>query len=97
MSETGKQPDKKFSVGGVSAAIWKRENTAKDDRRFTTYKIAIDRAYKDSNDKWRNTRQFDANDLQKVLLVVQRAQEYVLDKPKDSDNTEPETVVEEEN
>ena len=90
----GNKPEKKLKVGGVSAAIWKRENKTKDNRRFKTWAVSLDRTYKDKNGNWEHTNTFGVSDIPKVQLVVQRALEYVLDAPQEDDAEEEGVPVE---
>ena len=66
-------PVKKFSVGGVQAAVW--ENEGKEGRSF--YSVSFDRRYKDKNDEWKSTSSLKANDLPKAILALQKAYEFV--------------------
>lgn len=68
------QPVKKFSAGGVSAAVW--ENESKDGQVF--YSVTLDRRYKDANEEWKSSGSLRQNDLPKAVLVLQKAYEYLV-------------------
>ena len=73
-----KQPEKKFKAGAVSATIWKN-NSDKGD--FSS--IQLDRAYKDKDNSWKHTNSFNAADLPKAIMVLNKAYEYLVVKDKD--------------
>jgi hypothetical protein len=79
-------PEKKFKAGGVSATIWNnkiRINGNEVDNKT----ITIERSYqadevidgrKNGNKTWKTTSSFRQNDLQKVILVAQESQKYLI-------------------
>lgn len=65
------KPVQKFSVGGVTANVWKNE---KDDRTF--YTVDLQRRYKDGNE-WKSTTSLNAGDLLNAAKCLQRAEEWI--------------------
>lgn len=77
--ETNK-PEKKFSTGAISAAIWRNESV-KDGKVSSFHTVTLQRAYK-KGDKWEHTTSLRVGDLPKAALVLEEAFRYlVLDKP----------------
>lgn len=70
-------PVKEFRVGGVKAAIWKNE-VEQDGRTVIRYSVKIQRSYRDkASDEWKTTEYFFPEDLPRLILVAQKAFEYV--------------------
>ncbi|MBW3019795.1 hypothetical protein KY334_00730 [Candidatus Woesearchaeota archaeon] len=69
--------EKKFSTGAISAVVW--NNEAKDSEgKSTEFKtISIDRRYQDKDGNWKSTSNLRVNDLPKVVLVANKAFEYL--------------------
>lgn len=90
MSEEKTMPEKKFTTGAISAAVWVNEAQSKtgETRNFRT--ISIQRRYKDKNDEWQTSSSLRINDLPKAALVLNKAYEYLVLKNID---TEEEMVV----
>ncbi len=80
MSEgnTGKQPEKKFSTGAISASVWKNQGTSKTGEAVEFKTVSLQRAYKDKNDEWQHTTSLRITDLPKATLVLQKAYEYLV-------------------
>ena len=84
-----KQPEKKFKAGAVSATIWKN-NSEKGD--FSS--IQLDRAYKDNKDNtWKHTNSFNASDLPKAIVVLNKAYEYLVVKDKGEGEVEMQNLM----
>ncbi|HIJ98742.1 TPA: hypothetical protein H1005_02270 [archaeon] len=68
------RPIKKFRSGNIEAAIW--SNTKDDNGQAIEFKtVSISRGWK-QEDKWHNSQiHLRRNDIQKVILVLQKAQE----------------------
>ncbi len=71
------QPEKKFKAGAVSATVWK--NTS-EKGEYSSIQLA--RAYKDKDSTWKHTNSFNANDLPKAIVVLNKAYEYLVAKEK---------------
>ena len=75
----GNRPIKKFRSGNIEAAIWSNEKEFNGGLvEFKT--ISLSRSYKKKDEEiWRNeVINLRRNDLQKTVLVLQKAQEELL-------------------
>ena len=71
------KPIAKFKCGTIEWAIWKNEK--KKDGAVLEYKTVSLRKSWRQNDQWHDaTIQLRRNDLQKTILVLQKAQESLL-------------------
>ena len=71
------QPLKEFRSGRVSATVWENEGQSKGER-FVSHSVQIQKRYQDRDGQWRNTTAFFVNELPKVLLLVQKAYEFIV-------------------
>jgi hypothetical protein len=80
------KPIRKFEVGGVSAAVWENEiSTSSGDK--TVERVTFDRRYKDKDGQWKSTGSFNASDLPRLRLAIEKAYEWlVCDRQKESDD-----------
>ena len=69
------RPEKKFKCGPISASIWAEDKTL-ESGVVKFYSINITKAYK-NGDNWKNTNNFNAEDLPKVALVANEAYKYI--------------------
>ncbi|MFH1638374.1 MAG: hypothetical protein ABIB71_08165 [Candidatus Woesearchaeota archaeon] len=74
--ETNK-PEIKFRASAITATVWKNTGKTKDDKEYEFLTTQIERSYKDKDDKWQKTSSFRADDLPKVILVAQKAYEFI--------------------
>jgi hypothetical protein len=82
MESDGKKPEKKFSTGAISCAIWCNESV-KDGKVSTFHTVTLQRSYK-KDDKWEHTQSMRVNDLPKAALCLEEAFRYlVLNQPED--------------
>ena len=76
----GNMPIQKWRSGGIEAALWKNERQVNGATvEFRT--VSLSRSYrKKGEDIWRSDviGNLRVNDIQKVLLVLQKAQESLL-------------------
>ena len=72
------KPEKKFSTGAISVAIWKNQAKSKEGQDGEYYTVSLQRSYKDKNDKWQTTSSLRVNDLPKASLVINKAFEYLV-------------------
>ncbi|MBR9699289.1 hypothetical protein GOV09_02445 [Candidatus Woesearchaeota archaeon] len=86
------KPEKKFSTGAISAAIWKNSGTSKTGQAVEFRTISLQRRYKDKNDEWQSTNSLRLNDLPKAALVLNKAYEYLI--LRDTDSAEEEVFEE---
>lgn len=83
----GNKPIKKFTAGGISAAIWKNTRKTGKGQEFDVESVTLDRRYKDGDD-WKSTSSFKVNDLPKIQLLLTKVYEYLVTKQKDEETTE---------
>lgn len=89
MAQQENQPVKEFRVGGVKAAIWKDE-IQQDGRTVIRYSVKVQKSYRDKADgEWKTTDYFYPADLPKLLLVAQKAFEFVSLKESEEDANLP--------
>ena len=69
------RPEKKFKCGPISASLWAEDKTM-ESGVVKFYSINITKAYKDG-DNWKNTNNFNAEDLPKVSLVASEAYKFI--------------------
>ncbi|KPL07045.1 hypothetical protein AMJ85_09755 [candidate division BRC1 bacterium SM23_51] len=74
--ESMSKPLKEFASGSVRATIWENEHQ-KNDQRFTTQTVRVERRYKDENGNWQGTNGFRKSDLLSVEVVVRKAFEFL--------------------
>ena len=76
----GNLPIKKFRSGNIEAAIWSNEK--KFNNGLVEFKtVSLSRSYKKKDENmWRSDQisSLRRNDLQKVIIVLQKAQEELL-------------------
>ena len=65
-------PVKQFREGDVSASVFARERNG-----TTFHSVSFTRSYKDRDGQWKYTKNFDVDDLGKLVTVAQRSAEYV--------------------
>ena len=71
-------PEKKFTTGAISAAIWTNTGKTKSGQEMGFKSISLQRSYKDKNDEWQHTSSLRLNDLPKATLVLSKAYEYLI-------------------
>ena len=73
------KPVKVFKAGAVRASVFENEKTNSSGEPYASYRVVIEKRYKDSNDVWKSTHGFAVgNELPKAVLVMQKAYEYVV-------------------
>ena len=85
-SGNGNLPEKRFSTGAITAAIWRNNGVSKrtgEDTEFNT--VSLQRSYKDKEGKWQTTSSLRINDLPKASLVLQKAYEYLVLREQNND------------
>jgi hypothetical protein len=79
-------PETKFKAGQMTATVWK--NDRKEGQEYDTFSVNIEKSYKDKDGSWKKTTNYQLNDLPKVVLVTQKAFEYLaLNKTEDKGAT----------
>lgn len=74
---SGNMPEKKFSIGGVSATVWKNEKVNQEGQPISFKTISFEKNYKDKQGEWKGTNNLRINDLPKAALVLNKAYEYI--------------------
>ena len=71
------KPETVFRAGGVKATVWKNKvKTSQGDK--DAFSVSVIKSYKvDDSDEWKETSSYFANDVPKLLLVTQKAYEYI--------------------
>ncbi|MBN2590799.1 MAG: hypothetical protein JXA96_13125 [Sedimentisphaerales bacterium] len=85
--ETTKQPKAKFTVGGISAALWENQITVNGQTR-TILKASVSRRYKDKNGAWKTTQTFARNEIPLALYCLQKAFEWMIEQSNDLSSEE---------
>ena len=71
------KPEKTFRIGGVTAAVWCHHRQI-EGLTVTSYNVTAGNRYldKDTN-TWQDSSTFFAEDLPRLILVLQKAYEYI--------------------
>ncbi len=83
-------PIKKFKAGNIEAAIWENKRSDKDGNEVEFKTVSLTKTWKKSEDDvWRNdVIHLKGNEIQKAILVLQKAQEELLLKEERGDEDE---------
>ena len=76
-NETIKRPEKEFSAGVISAAVWKNQKKDNTGRETETRTISLQKRYK-INNEWKRTNNLNQNDLPKAILVLQKSFDFLV-------------------
>ena len=85
MTEQKRTPKFKYRAGSITATCWENEVTGKDGKTYSIPKVTLENNYK-VGDEWKSNNQFDKNDLQRVILVVQESQKALMMHQDESDD-----------
>jgi len=85
----GNKPIKEWKVGSVRAVIWQNEREI-NEMTVGFQTVGVSRSFKKKDENiWRSeVINLRRNDIQKMILVLQKAQEYLLLEEKEEDNNE---------
>ena len=85
----GNKPIKEWKVGSVRAVIWQNEGEI-NEMTVGFQTVGVSRSFKKKDENiWRSeVINLRRNDIQKMILVLQKAQEYLLLEEKEEDNNE---------
>ena len=80
VSNAPKRPYKEWRAGNIKVAVWKNKKESEDGSEFEFKTVSLTRSYrKPDEDLWRHdTINLRRNDIQKVIVVLQKAQEDLL-------------------
>jgi len=73
------EPEKTFEAGGCRASVFANE-IQKDGKAAVIKKVSIQKRYMDKEGKWQSTNSYAVNDLPKLIVVAQKAYEYLTGK-----------------
>jgi len=89
MESSPSRPYKEWRAGNVKVAVWKNKKTMDDGSEVEFKTVSLTRSYrKQGEDTWRHDAvNFRRNDLQKAIIVLQKAQQDLIlsDDTKDSE------------
>ena len=78
------QPEKKFTVGACSAAVF--ANEVKTTNGTTVMKnVVLQRTYRDNNGDFQHTTSFRVNDVPRAVLALNKAYDYLTSEESMSD------------
>lgn len=70
-----RRPVREIRVGGISAAIWERNEDANGNIQ---YSVRINKSYRDKkSDEFKNTDYYFPSDLPKLVLAAEKAFEFI--------------------
>lgn len=82
------QPEKKFTYGSVSCAVWNNTATPKNGEPFEFKTVSSPtRNYKDKDNKWNTTSSLRKNDIANAIMCLQDAQKYINTRNPTEENT----------
>jgi len=71
-------PIKVFRAGQVNASVWEREVEARG-KKFMSQSVKLVKSYKDEKeDAWKETNNYNVNDLMKAVYCLTQAYWYVI-------------------
>lgn len=74
----GNRPVKKWRIGSIECNVWENEKEASDGTIFGFKTVSLKKSWK-QNDVWHDAQiQLRRNDIQKAIIVLQKAQEELL-------------------
>ena len=90
MTEQNKdKPIKDFRSGNIQASVWRNE-LKKESEIVVRYSVRIQKRFKNKEGEYENTNYFFQDDLPKLILVAQKAFEFIsLTESKDAEETIP--------
>lgn len=71
------EPIKNFRAGAVSAGVFENTIKTKEGKDAKIVSVQIRRAYKDKDDTWQHTDNYREGDLPLVILVSNKAFEWI--------------------
>jgi len=77
MSEQGNKPFHEFRAGNVRAAVWRTE-VQQEGQTVIRYSIKTEKRYRDQDGEWRSSDYYFPDEIPRMLLVSQKAGEYVV-------------------
>lgn len=68
-----KKPVKVFRSGSIQASVW--ENKTQESKTFLS--ITLNKSWTDKDGKWKNSTNFNKQDLGNLLIVTMSSAQYV--------------------
>jgi len=75
---SGSMPEKRFSTGAISAAVWQNQGKSKEGEAVSFRTVSLQRRYKDKEGNWQSSSSLRVNDLPRASLVLQKAYEFLV-------------------
>ena len=77
MPQKNNKPVKQFRAGGnIVASVWRNE-VSQNGRTRERHSVQIQKRFRKEGGEYQDTNVFFQNDLPKLLLVIQKAYEYI--------------------
>jgi hypothetical protein len=70
------KPIKSFKAGNIEASIWRKE-VEKDGQTVVRHSVRIQKQFKNEKGDYENTEYYFRDDLPKLILVAQKAFEFI--------------------
>ncbi len=70
------KPIKDFRSGGIQASVWRNE-VQKDGQTVVRHSVRIQKQFRKEDGDYENTDYYFRDDLPKLILVAQKAFEYI--------------------
>jgi len=70
-------PEVSFRAGTVRASVFANVQENEQGQKQKSYRVVIDKRYKDKEGKWKSTNGFYSNEVPKAILVLQKGFEYL--------------------
>jgi len=74
------RPERNFRFGGVRVSVWRDLRKGTDGGSYERRSVTLDRAYKDTDGRWKNTQTLKESDIPKAIAALQHAFEYMTEK-----------------
>jgi len=88
MAKQNTKPIKNFRAGSIQASIWRKE-VEKHGRAVAQFSVRVQKRFRKEDGSYENTDYFFPDDLPRLVLVAQKAYEYIAL----SQSQEPEDAV----
>ena len=87
--ENSAKPIKDFRAGNIQASVWKNE-VDKNGRTVVRHSVRIQKQYRNDDGDYQETNYYFRDDLPKLILVAQKAFEFVsLNESKETEESVP--------
>jgi hypothetical protein len=90
MPAANNKPEMAFKVGAVRVAIWENRRLSGEGKAFSSYKVIIERTYKDEREGFKSTASLGVDDIPKAILALSQAYSFLMGQRahKEGDETE---------